>query len=469
MAEESPREEPARLLLEVPPPGAEVSQPDWLRDGRACEGCPQRRVGTSLLQVTYVNVIYGLANLVRGQDTAKITPKTWWTNMKNGFEWDLDSFVVNQIGHPYQGNNYFTTGRGNGLSFYESAALTAFGSGTWEYFGETNRASLNDLINTTLGGIALGEMFHRTSWLIRDTQQTGRPRLMREIAATAVDPMTGLNRFLSGDASRVMPEPADMTPSTLMAVVSAGALWRGEVNDGDLTEAGKPFLEMDVIYGEVLRGRSRTPYDAFVVRMRLGGGSAVSEARVRGRLLGEPFAGDRWQFTLAQAYDYQSNSAYNFGAQAFEGSVAYSTAATRPTRLIAHGWGGLTALAAVDSIGAPPKETGEPPRQGESVEARPYDYGPGSLFGGSLTLMRNGRILGGLFYQAHHIYSLDGARANHLLQQARLDVVAPIRGPWGAGVSAEYFDRRTFFKAPEERVENKRYPQVRVYLTRTIS
>jgi hypothetical protein len=38
----------------------------------------------------------------------------------------------------------------------------AFGSATWEFFGETNKPSLNDFINTTLGGIAFGEMFHRT-------------------------------------------------------------------------------------------------------------------------------------------------------------------------------------------------------------------------------------------------------------------------------------------------------------------
>lgn len=192
----------ARPSLQAPPPAGSLAEP-W----GPCDGCPPRRVGTALLQTTYVNVLYGLANLIRGQDTAKITPKTWWTNMKSGFEWDLDTFAVNQIGHPYQGNNYFTTGRGNGLGFWESAALTAFGSGTWEYFGETNRASLNDFINTTLGGIALGEMFCRSAWLIRDTRATGGGRLRREIVATALDPMTGLNRFRSGDAARVAEKP----------------------------------------------------------------------------------------------------------------------------------------------------------------------------------------------------------------------------------------------------------------------
>src|SRR6187431_3228963 len=152
-----------------PPPTVQAD----LADGRACQGCPPRSVVRALFQTTIVNVLYGLANLARGQVTARITPKTWWANMEQGWVWDLDDFTVNQFGHPYQGSNYFNTGRANGLNFYESAALTAFGSSTWEYFGETNHASLNDFINTTLGGIALGEAFHRAAWLVRDTRATG--------------------------------------------------------------------------------------------------------------------------------------------------------------------------------------------------------------------------------------------------------------------------------------------------------
>ena len=146
---------------------SQAGQTWWQAEKRACEGCPRRSVGKALWQTTFVNVVYGLGNLIRGQDTAKITPETWWHNMEQGWVWDLDDFVVNQFGHPYQGSNYYNTGRANGLSFWESAAVTAFGSATWEYYGETNFASLNDLINTTLGGIALGEMFHRTAWLVR--------------------------------------------------------------------------------------------------------------------------------------------------------------------------------------------------------------------------------------------------------------------------------------------------------------
>ena len=41
-----------------------------------------------------------------------------------------------------------------------------------------------------------------------------------------------------------------------------------------------------LLYGDPTTGRSRTPYDAFGVRLRFGGGGTFSEAKVRGRLLG---------------------------------------------------------------------------------------------------------------------------------------------------------------------------------------
>jgi hypothetical protein len=271
--------------------GAAGQQPEptsWAAERRACDGCPRRSVGHAFLDATAVNMFYELANLARGQVTARITPKSWWANMEQGWVWDLDDFLVNQIGHPYQGNNYFNAGRANGLSFWESAGITAFGSGTWEYFGETNHASLNDLVNTTLGGIALGEMFHRAAWLVRDTRATGRGRLMQEIAATAIDPVTGIKRFMSGDSSRVSEKPAEMVPSSVSGLVSAGVLWRGS-NTSAFDSVGKPFLELNVLYGDPTNGRTRTPYDDFAVLLRFGGGGSFSEAKVRGRLLGQPF------------------------------------------------------------------------------------------------------------------------------------------------------------------------------------
>ena len=449
-------------------------QPAWILERRACEGCPPRSVGKALLQTTIVNVFYELANLARGQVTAHITPKTWWANMEQGWVWDLDDFAVNQIGHPYQGNNYFNTGRANGLSFYESAAVTAFGSATWEYFGETNHASLNDFINTTLGGIALGEMFHRTAWLVRDTRATGRGRLWREIGATVIDPITGVNRFIRGDASRVTETPGEMTPSNLTALGAAGVLWRGtEAND--FTADGQVFLELDAIYGEPDKGRSRTPYEAFAMRLRFGGGAGLSEARVRGRLLGQPFKDDKVEFAVVQSYDYQTNDAYATGSQSFEAALGITQSLSSSTKVWVLGWGGLTVLGAIDSLplglSERPEEEEEGGDAGQGVSEGPryYDYGPGGNFGVTAAFSHNNRPFAQFLYEGRHLYSLDGVRANHFLQRARIDLLLPLRGAFGIGVTGEYFDRRTFYQDPARTRVRYHYPQIRTYFTWRLS
>ena len=443
--------------------------PSWVAERRACEGCPRRSVGRAFFQTTMINVAYEAANLIRGQDTAKITPATWWDNMEHGWVWDLDDFAVNQIGHPYQGNNYFTAGRANGLSFYESAALTAFGSGTWEYFGETNKPSVNDFINTTLGGIALGEVFHRMAWLMRDTRATGRGRMWREIGATALDPLTGYNRFRTGDASRVTEKPAGMVPSALAGFMSGGVLWRGSQTRA-FDSSGQAFLEMDLLYGDVRTGDSVTPYDAFSVRLRLGGGSALSEATVRGRLLGKRLGDTKAQFSVLQSYDFQSNDAFATGAQSFEGAVGITQPLSKRTSVWLMGWGGLTLLGAIDSLplGVTERPEDEPDGEGgQGVEEGPrfYDYGPGSTFGGLAHFSRDGRVFAAVVYEGRHIYSLDGVRANHLLQRARADLLLPLHKSLGFGVSGEYFFRQSFYQDEARSELEYHYPQFRTYLT----
>ena len=127
----------------IPPP--EPDQAAVAPPLRACEGCPERHLWRPYLESIGLNVLYNMGNHMRGHETAKIGPSSWYANMKHGFEWDNNPFGVNQFGHPYQGSNYFTAGRANGLSFWESTAVAAFGSAAWEFYFENNRASLNDL------------------------------------------------------------------------------------------------------------------------------------------------------------------------------------------------------------------------------------------------------------------------------------------------------------------------------------
>jgi hypothetical protein len=324
------------------------------------------------------------------------------------------------------------------------------------------------LINTTLGGMALGEVLHRTAWLVRDTHATGGRRTMTELAATVIDPVTGLLRFTSGDASRVTETPPEMVPSALGGIFSAGVLWRGSNTDA-FAASGQPFLEMDLLYGDPTTGRTRTPYDAFGVVLRIGGGGAISEAQAQGRLLGQPMKGDRIQVNVVQNYDFMKNDAYQYGAQSFTVTTALKF---RPSSSLAFrvvGWGGATALGAVDSLPltgvvpeTPPEESAG---QGVSEGPRYYDYGPGGLYGARAVLSRSGQPLVAFVYDARHLYSLDGVRANHFLQQLRLDLLVPLRGPLGIGVAGEYFDRRTYYKEAENETRKFKFPQFRAFLT----
>jgi hypothetical protein len=231
---------------------------------------------------------------------------------------------------------------------------------------------------------------------------------------------------------------------------------------------------MDLEYGDPTVGRTREPYDAFAVRLRFGGGGGFSEARVRGRLLGQPFGEGRFQMNVVQAFDFDQNSAYQIGAQSFEAHATFTGKLS--SRISTHltGWGGLTALGAVDSL--PPGETvpiEEPPDEGDAGQGvsegpRFYDYGPGGTFGAGADFTRNGRSFASIVYRSQHIYSLDGVRANHLMQQLRFDLLAPLRGSLGIGVAGEYFHRKTYYKDgnPSQKVQ---FPQFRAFLTWSIA
>ena len=72
--------------------------------------------------------------------------------------------------------------------------------------------------------------------------------------------------------------------------------------------------------------------------LRFGGGMTLSEARVHGRLLGQPFKDDRFQFGVVQSYDFQKNDAYATGSQSFEGAFGFTQNLSSTTKFWVLGW-----------------------------------------------------------------------------------------------------------------------------------
>ena len=83
----------------------------------------------------------------------------WERKMKYDRDWYWTNFVL----HPYQGSLYYMSARGSNLNYFESFAVTLLGSSIWEYLCETNSPSTNDMIYTSVGSFAVGEMLYRLS------------------------------------------------------------------------------------------------------------------------------------------------------------------------------------------------------------------------------------------------------------------------------------------------------------------
>ena len=430
----------------------------WLAENRACEGCPRRSVGRALFQTTIINVFYGVANLVRGQVTARITPKTWWDNMEQGWVWDLDDFTVNQIGHPYQGNNYFTAGRANGLSFYESAAVTAFGSATWEYFGETNHASLERLHQHDARR-------HRARRDVPPHRVAGaRHPGNRDAGACgarsgrrSLDPITGGESLLQGGRRarhrQAAPTWCPRTWPLSGAARRAVARHARQRVHGD--RAALPRGRRD-LRRSARRADSRTPYDAFGVRLRFGGGIGLQRGH-----------GPRPAARPAASSEQRRSS------PSCRATTTRRTMPTPPAPSRSRGRSGSrsTLSSTHPDVGArlgrphrPRRHRFAAARRDRSARGGGGEEEPetraGRLRGAALLRLRpgrqfrrdravspaNDRPFATFFYEGRHLYSLDGVRANHFLQRGRIDLLVPLQGALGLGVTGEYFDRRTFYQ-----------------------
>ena len=199
-------------------------------------------------------------------DYARISLSSWKYNIQKGWEWDVDGFGINFFGHPYSGSLTYNAARSSGYGYSASVPFALAGSVMYEYFGENTRPSYNDVINTTIDGALLGEIFYRLSSDILDDTKRGGERVIREIGAGIIDPVRGLNRLFQGKSFRVTPhevyakEPVNYT------------LYAGVHNsyDGPSSKAQSlGLLNLQIDYGNPFEPRKRKPFDFFRMRMDL--------------------------------------------------------------------------------------------------------------------------------------------------------------------------------------------------------
>ena len=273
-----------------------------------------KRYWQAAAEATGINVGVQLFDrYVLNSDFAQTTLNSLKRNFTDGMVWDNDFFTTNLFAHPYHGNLYFNAARSNGLSFWESAPYALGGSAMWEFLGETEPPAINDVIATTCGGIAIGEMTHRLSRTVLDDRDRGGSRFLREAAATIINPIQGLHRIFSGDAWRVRSDhyryhdfskiPVDMSFSVgWRYLADNGALFRG---------IHAPYVNITLMYGTPVDGeRHTTPYDFFDLEMNaaFGGGQPfVNTLNIVGRLWSTPILDKKdmaGEFGIYQHFNY---------------------------------------------------------------------------------------------------------------------------------------------------------------------
>ena len=143
---------------------------------------------------------------------AYISVDTFRANVTAGFGYDRDSFKTDQASHPFHGSLFFNSARSNGYNFWESGIFAAAGSFVWELALEREPPAINDLVNTTLGGMSRGEVLHRLATMLRDNTATGSGRFWRELGAGVMDPAGFLTRLTRGELNGTGPNPDDRLP-----------------------------------------------------------------------------------------------------------------------------------------------------------------------------------------------------------------------------------------------------------------
>lgn len=233
-------------------------------------------------------------------------------NLRSSWVTDRDPFLVNQLGHPYQGSMYHGFARSAGLDFWEALGYTFAGSAFWEIAGETTPPSRNDQINTGIGGSFFGEALFRMAHLVLEQDSRLSP-WMRELAAAAISPPVGFNRFAFGDrfgrfASR------DPLYFTRLQVGFSGTAHNNAGFSTTRLHRDEGLVDFYMDYG--LPGKTdyqyRRPFDYFNFQATASSANGFENVTTRGLLWGREYGGRRTRgvWGVFGHYDYFAPQTY---------------------------------------------------------------------------------------------------------------------------------------------------------------
>lgn len=372
---------------------------------------------------------------VTKEDFAFLSMATVKENFKAGFGFDADSFDMNQSMHPLHGNLYFNAARSNGYSYWESGAFTLAGSFAWEFLMENTQPAINDLVNTTLGGMSRGEMGHRLAGMLRDNKATGITRFWRELSGAIVDPMGGFNRLVHGELTKSYPNPDERFPSRFNVV---GDLGYRHISD-EADSPNQAFISLSAIYGDPFAGEIRKPFDSFWLEADVASaGSGITRIEGRGILrgweLGETTSRMRHIFGFFQEYEYFNNESQVFAAQIFSAGLLSRYTVGTDLHVSTDVTGIAFPLAAIETTDYLNPETG-----------RTYDFAPGAGLRLAGRLYRKEREILRIGYGLAYAHTANGSSSSNTLQFFRASARLPLGKSYGMGAGYSWYSRRTTY------------------------
>lgn len=393
---------------------------------------------------------------VRNANFNQISPRSWWSNVEDGFTYDDNEFLTNQYIHPFNGSQYFNAARSNGLNFWPSYAIALGGALHWELAGETHPMSFNDLVSTGIGGAALGETMYRLSSMVLDNEATGSGRFFREASAFVLDPIRGFNRIVTGRAWEVRSNPedsADTNPIGQRNELNVG--WRrlGENASlgGDASDFG--FAEYYHEHGDLFTAERHGPFDFFTVDAQLNFGDKrlIGRAMIAGNWFSVPVTSSVGQHRIGvtQHFQYINNQAYEYGGQSL-GPTFFSRWGTRGEFGLESRFDLLaTILGGVNSEAAGLADVADPER------LREYDYGPGAGGVAQAVITYRRRPLLSVDYRLHYIRTVNGSiyhkdgepglDSHHWLHGIDAHLELPIAHDLGVGLRYSTFTRESHY------------------------
>ncbi len=289
---------------------------------------PKTHPWLAALEVLGINAgVWAVDRFIVNDATARIGWSTWKANLKDGFAFDNDKFLMNFVGHPFHGSQYFNSARSLGMSYWASLPYAFAGSLMWEYFGETTQPSTDDLILTTGVGSYYGEVMFRMSSQILDDSATGGNRAVREVAAFLIDPIRGLNRVISGEAWRVESASHQFKESVVGSFAVGPAFF--SLKPGLTGAKADLDLELEFVYGDSdWRNPSPGPFNLIVFDGILRFGNNFNSRLMSYAPLVAKFKqndrGQKFMYGLFQDVDYIKNETIELGGTSLMGGVIAS-------------------------------------------------------------------------------------------------------------------------------------------------